>query len=89
MTERHHAGRRSRAELEASYSRDARYSCRVKIAYTTKNAARYNAAIRSKEIGEPLEAYKCRRSKGGCGDWHIGHPPGWKYQAHKDQELDR
>lgn len=80
-------GRLRASELEARYSRDARFPCRAKVGYPTRNAARYAAAVTAKELGEPIDAYKCRRAGGGCGDWHIGHPPGWKYAHHRQEST--
>lgn len=52
--------------------------CR-KQCYTSKKIAKARAVAVSKEIGEPIHAYKCVP----CHAWHIGHPPGWK-EARRD-----
>lgn len=44
-----------------------------KLAYPSRKFAKQTAAVRSRETGEVLEAYKCPH---GCHAWHVGHPIG-------------
>ncbi len=46
-----------------------------KQAHSSRKIAAAAAKRASKESGERIEVYHCRR---GCHAWHIGHPPGTK-----------
>lgn len=53
-----------------------------KAGYTTRKIAAAAAARVRRETGEPVEVYHCDE---GCHAFHIGHPPGWHFEQHKQQ----
>lgn len=44
-----------------------------KVSYSSRKIAISVAKRTSREKGELIEAYKCKR---GCHAWHLGHPIG-------------
>jgi hypothetical protein len=55
-----------------------------KNGYTTRKIAAAVAKRASKETGDTIEAYRCKR---GCHCWHIGHPPGYSLTRHREQQT--
>lgn len=44
-----------------------------KFAYSSRKIAAAAAKAQTRNTGEYIVAYRCKR---GCHCWHVGHPPG-------------
>ena len=63
-----------------------RRSCESKVQHLSEaSAVRAAKAVRAKNQGVPMWAYKCPH----CGKWHIGTPSSRKLQASRAKQEDR